>query len=451
MLPRVLLVDDDLDLAVTLSESLRERGYEAEPCASSEVAAKRLETEPIDALVTDLRMPGIDGMGLLARSRAANRERPVIVMTAYGAVETAIEAIRQGAYHYLTKPFAIGELVLFLGRAMDDRRLRGEARALRTTLRAESALGSLIGTSAAMREVFEVVTRVAAVATPVLLVGETGTGKSALARAIHSNSPRVDGPFVAVNCAALPETLLESELFGHVRGAFTGATSARDGLFAEASGGTLLLDEIGEMSAALQAKLLHVLESETVRAVGASKERRIDVRIVAATHRDLRQRVGLGTFREDLFYRLDVVTIEIPPLRHRPEDIPLLAHRMLTRAKEKHPQSPVERFSREAMARLVEHPWPGNVRELAHAIERVVVLARTSEVTPPDLPATVTGPTPIPMPSGSGSGVLPIREIQKRYAVWALERLGGHRRRTAEALEVDSKTLAKWLNGDGES
>jgi two-component system response regulator HydG len=278
-------------------------------------------------------------------------------------------------------------------------------------------------------------------------MGETGTGKSALARAIHATSARAGRPFVAVNCAALPEALLESELFGHVRGAFTGATSARVGLFADADSGTLLLDEVGEMSPGLQAKLLHVIETGAVRAVGSDKERQVHVRILAATHRDLRERARAGAFREDLLYRLDVVTIEIPALRHRRDDIPLLVERLLADAKAKHPRSPVEGFAQDAMGKLMDHPWPGNVRELAHAVERVVLLSRSPEVGVGDLPPNVAHAPPAGLPDAIGGGpVLPIREVQRRYAAWALETLGGHKARTAEALDVDKKTLAKWLS-----
>ena len=311
--PRVLVVDDRLDMAETLAEGLDERGYDATACGSGPEAAQRLEADLFDALVTDLRMPGVDGMGLLALSRKGAPERPVIVMTGYGAIETAVHAIREGAYHYLTKPFALDELALFLGRALDHARVRGEARSLRAVLRDRVGLGTLVGKSAAMHEVFDVASRIAEADTPVLIMGETGTGKSVLARAIHATSARAGRPFVAVNCAALPEALLESELFGHVKGAFTGATSARAGLFADADGGTLLLDEVGEMSPALQAKLLHVIESGAVRAVGSDRERQVHVRILAATHRDLRERARAGAFREDLLYRLDVVAIESRP------------------------------------------------------------------------------------------------------------------------------------------
>jgi two-component system response regulator HydG len=442
---RVLVVDDDPDLAETLADGLGERGFEAVACGSSREAAEKLRSDSFDALVTDLRMPKVDGMQLLALSRKLAPERPVIVMTAYGAIETAVDAIRQGAYQYMTKPFGLDELALFLGRALDDARVRREARTLRATLKTEVGLGSLVASSASMREVFDIASRVADASTPVLLVGETGTGKTALARAIHATSNRAAGPFVAVNCAALPENLLESELFGHVKGAFTGATAARAGLFADADHGTLLLDEIGEMAPALQAKLLQVLETGSVRAVGSGTQRAIDVRVIAATHRDLRERARAGAFREDLLYRLDVVTIEIPALRHRREDIPMLAERFLADSKTRHPASPVERFAPDAMARLLDYAWPGNVRELAHAVERVVLLGREAEVHASDLPAATVQAPAAGLPAGLEGAVLPIREVQRRYAAWALERLGGHKARTAEALDVDTKTLAKWL------
>jgi len=373
----------------------------------------------------------------------------VIVMTAFSAVESAIESIRQGAFHYLTKPFKLDELVLFLDRALEDTRLRREAAALRHTLRERFGLANVIGQSEAMRSLVDLVGRVAQASTAVLLTGETGTGKGLIAHAIHAQGARASAPFVAVNCAALPENLLESELFGHVKGAFTGAAANRSGLFADADGGTLFLDEIGEIAPALQAKLLRVLESGTVRPVGANKERAVDVRILAATHRDLHERVASGAFREDLLYRLDVVSIEIPPLRHRQGDIPMLLAHFLERARAKHPESPVRGFSKAALERLLDHRWPGNVRELEHLVERVVLLGRGSEVELEELPRTV-GKSSALAPAFQGE-ILPLRELQRRYAAWAFETAGGKRMLTAEKLDIDIKTLSKLLKSENEA
>jgi two-component system response regulator HydG len=445
---RVLIVDDQLSMAETLADGLAERGFESVALSSSKEAAKLLENADFDALVTDLRMPQLDGFQLLEISRRHAPGRPVIVMTAYSAVESAIESIRQGAFHYLTKPFKLEELVLFLTRALEDSRLRREAALLRSTLRERFGLANVVGQSDAMRAVADLVERIALAATPVLLTGETGTGKGLIARAIHAHGPRASGPFVSINCAALPENLLESELFGHVKGAFTGATARRDGLFSDAHLGTLFLDEIGEMTQALQAKLLHVLERGSVRPVGADKERAVDVRVVAATHRDLHERVASGAFREDLLYRLDVVSIEIPPLRHRQQDIPVLLAHFLEQAQLKHPESPVRSFSKTALERLLDHRWPGNVRELEHLVERVVLLGRTAEVGSDDLPRTVGRGSTSPI-TFQGE-IMPLREMQRRYAAWVLDSLGGRRMVTADKLGVDIKTLAKLLKTDGD-
>ncbi len=441
--PRVLIVDDQLSMAEMLADGLAERGYAAVPLGSSRAAAKLLAEESFDALVTDLRMPEMDGLELLASSRRSNPERPVIVMTAYSAVETAVESIRQGAYHYLTKPFKTEELALFLRRALDEASLRREAATLKRTLKDRFGLSNIVGRSGSMEAVCDLVERVADASAPVLIVGETGTGKGLVARAIHASGTRAKGLFIAVNCAALPENLLESELFGHVKGAFTGATSNRAGLLEEAGGGTLLLDEIGEMHPALQAKLLHVLESGTVRAVGSDKERTVDTRILTATHCDLHERVAAGAFREDLMYRLDVVTIEVPPLRQRKDDLPTLTAHFLASARERNPKSPVTHFAPEALARLLEHSWPGNVRELEHVVERAVLLGRSAEVSAADLPASI-GAKRDAAPEFKGE-IVPMRELQQRYAAWAYEELGERKLLTAEKLGVDVKTLSKLL------
>jgi two-component system response regulator HydG len=442
--PQILVVDDEREMAEMLADGLADRGYRALVTSSSEEAFVRLGEGGIDALVTDLRMPQIDGLALLVEARRILPDLPVIVMTAYGAIDSAIESIRRGASHYLTKPFKLDELCLFLDRLLDERRVRREASAMRAVLCDRPSAAGIIAASRPMQLVLDVVERMARSDVPVLLLGETGTGKGLFARFLHARSDRAAGSFVTVNCAALPEPLLESELFGHVKGAFTGAARDAKGLLVESSGGTLFLDEIAEMSSALQAKLLDVLERRMVRAVGATKERAVDLRVVAATHRDLDERVASGAFREDLRYRLDVVSVELPPLRHRRDDIPLLLEHYLEKARAKHPGSPAERFSPEAAARLVDYRWPGNVRELSHAVERMALLARSAEITTQDLPPSIVAAKSSAV--AFGCGVIPVRDLQRRYATWALEQLGGHRTRTAERLGIDMKTLAKWLH-----
>jgi two-component system response regulator HydG len=442
--PRVLIVDDQVSMAEMLADGLAEHGYDAVPLGSSVEASQRFATDRFDALVTDLRMPDMDGLALLEHCMKVAPGRPVIIMTAFSAVDSAVESIRHGAYHYLTKPFKVDELALFLDRALADAQLRRETRSLKQAIKERWSLANLVGQSDAMRHVCELALRLAETSVPVLITGETGTGKGVFARAIHAHSERRDAPFVTVNCAALPDNLLESELFGHLKGAFTGATSHRIGLFEEANGGTLFLDEVAELSQALQAKLLDVLERGVVRAVGSNREREVDVRIMAATHRDLRARVASGEFREDLLYRLDVVNVELPALRSRREDIPALLAHFLAGAKARHPRSTVERVSDEALQRLLQHRWPGNVRELEHLVERLVVLSPATEIRAADLPAAI-GARATDSPISFGNAVIPLRELQRRYVAWAYEQLGERKLLTAETLGIDDKTLSKWL------
>jgi two-component system response regulator HydG len=444
---RVLVVDDNLEMARTVADGLADLGYEAVAVGSGRAALDALAAQPLDAVVTDLRMPNVDGLEVLAASRRLDAERPVIVMTAFSAIDTAVESIRQGATHYLTKPFKQDELAIFLERALDEVRVRREASALKTELRARFSARSLVGTSAGMQAVRERIERVADAPAPVVVLGETGTGKGLVARALHTDSRRAAKPFVAVNCAALPEALLESELFGHVRGAFTGATTDRPGLFAEADGGSLFLDEIAEMTPGLQAKLLHALESGVVRPVGATKPRAVDVRVIAATHRDLARAVADGKFREDLLYRLDVVAIVIPALRDRREDIPGLVEHFLEAARLRYPQSPVRRVAPGALAALGRRAWPGNVRELANVVEKLVLFGRAEEVALDELPSEtrpgIEGAAA--EPAEFRGAIVPMRELERRYAVWAVAQTGGHRGKAAEQLGVDPKTLRKWL------
>jgi two-component system response regulator HydG len=441
--PRVLVVDDKLAMAETLADGLADHDLDATACGSALAALDLVAAGDFDVVVTDLRMPELDGLALLDAIRTSNPNVQVIVMTAFGAIDSAVEAIRKGAFHYLTKPFKLDELVIFVRRAVAERALRHEAAVLRKQLGAHHGL---VAQSAAMQRVLGIVERVASASVPVLITGETGTGKGAIARALHAASTRAAAPFVALNCAALPEQLLESELFGHVKGAFTGATHDHPGLFVAADRGTLLLDELAEMPIALQPKLLRVLESGTLRPVGATRERVVDVRVIAATHRNPRAAVTAGTLREDLLYRLNVLPIEVPPLRDRRDDIPPLVDHFLADALSRHPAATAKRFSRPAMRRLLDHGWPGNVRELAHVVERGVLLASGDEISTTDLGLEAeTSSARAPM---FGGDVVPMIEIQRRYARWALDRFGGHKTRTAEHLDIDAKTLNRWLADD---
>lgn len=442
---RVLVVDDDLEMASTLGDGLSDHGFEAVAVSSGKRALQLLSEQHFDALVTDLRMPEMDGLTLMVKARRLAPERPILIMTAHGAIDSAIESIRQGAYHYLTKPFKLDELAIFLRRAIDESQLRREADALRTALHGRWSRAALIGHSAPMRALLDTLERVAAADVPLLIGGETGTGKGLFARVVHAESRRAAGPLVEVNCAALPETLLESELFGHEKGAFTGAARSRRGLFAQADGGTIFLDEIGDMAPPIQVKLLHVLEEGKVRPVGSDKAVKVDVRVVAATHRDLQQAVRSGTFREDLYYRLDVVALQLPPLRQRREDIPFLVEHFLREQRARHPQSTVQRFGSEAMRHLLHYSWPGNVRELAHVVERAVVLSAEAEVPVADLPPALRQSGADRPPPLEGE-ILPIRVVQRRYAAWALAQCSGHRGHAAEKLGVDVKTLYNWLS-----
>lgn len=446
--PKVLVVDDHFEMAETVAAGLEIRGFACTPLGTAEAAIAAIAEGDHDALVCDLRIPGTDGLELLAQSRAIRPESPVIVMTAFSGVDTAVESIRRGAYHYLTKPFKVDELFLFLRRALDESAIRQEARSLREAF--GRPLDSIIGDSPSMREVIALVRRVANSNAPLLILGETGTGKGLLARALHKESRRAEGPFVVINCAAIPEALLESELFGHLKGAFTGAASDRAGLFEQAHHGTLFLDEIAEMTVPLQAKLLRVLETGMIRPVGSNVEKQVDVRIVAATHRSLRQRAKQGLFREDLMYRLDVVSVELPPLRQRTDDLAKLVTKFAQDAHLRNPGSPLLRISPEVMDALSRYAWPGNVRELEHVIERLTLLCPSGVAKLNDLPKAVTAEPESRTEIHFGDRVIPMRELQRRYVAWALQQLGGAKMATCERLGVDAKTLKRWLSLDGD-
>ncbi len=436
----VLIVDDHIEMARLLGDKLGEEGWAARVVDSGRAAIEALSTAIPDLVITDLRMAEVDGLDVLDAARAADPALPVIIMTAFGAIETAIEAMRRGAWHYVIKPARLDELVLHAARAVEHRSLRRENDQLRVQSR--QRMSALVGRSTTMRELYALVDRIALSSAAVLLRGESGSGKELVARAIHEAGPRRDRPFLAINCTALPESLLESELFGHTRGAFTGATSARAGLFVEATGGTLFLDEIGDMAPALQAKLLRVVQQGEVRAVGSDESRTVDVRLVAATHQDLEQRVREGGFRHDLFYRLNVVPIVVPPLRERLDDVPVLVEHFLAAARARNPHSPVVRFAPEIVTALARYAWPGNVRELENLIERLVVVGTTPELTLVELtamaPSLVGNQDRFSLPRDR---LATLREVEEEYIGWVVEKCGGNKTRAAEVLAIDPSTL----------
>ena len=436
----VLIADDHVEMARLLGDKLREEGWKPRVVDSGRAAIDALGTAVPDLVITDLRMAEIDGLDVLDAVRATDPEVPVIIMTAFGAIETAIEAMKRGAFHYVVKPARLDELALHAHRAYEHRTLRRVNRQLRDETR--SSMASLIGKSTVMRHLYALVERVALASAPVLIRGESGSGKELVARALHDTGPRRDRPFLAINCTALPEALLESELFGHTRGAFTGATSARSGLFVEASGGTLFLDEIGDMAPALQAKLLRVVQQGEVRPVGSDESRAVDVRLVAATHQDLEQRVADGRFRQDLFYRLDVVPLVIPALRDRLDDVPMLVEHFLARARARNPHSPVARFAADVVTAFTRYPWPGNVRELENLVERLVVIGTTEEIGLSELasiaPSVHGNQERFSLPRDR---LATLRELEEEYIAWVVERCGGNKTRAAEVLGIDPSTI----------
>jgi len=438
---RALVVDDVIDMAQTIANDLEAVGFEAEVSDDGATALERFARDPADVVVTDLRMKNVDGLDVLSGIKRVDPGVPVVIMTAFGGVESAVEAMRRGAFHYVTKPFALETLRALVERACRERTLSRENAFLRRTLRANPAVQKLLGESLPMRQLRALIERVAWASSSVLISGETGTGKELVALAIHAESPRADHPFIAVNCAALPEQLLESELFGHARGAFTGASQSRRGLFVEADGGTMFLDEIGDMPLPLQGKLLRVLQSGEVRPVGSETSRTVDVRCVAATHKDLAQLVDKGLFREDLFFRLDVLRVPVPPLRERTEDIPALVDHFLGRSQTGTSRSVMTGFDAEALEFLVTCGWPGNVRQLQNLVERLVVTASAPLATLADVQRAL-GPVrdADPMESLLRRPVT-LDELERRYIAGVLARVGGSKVKAAEILGVDPSTL----------
>jgi two-component system response regulator AtoC len=449
---RVLIVDDEQNLRHMLQTLLKREGYEPVGVASVEGALGELSDRPYDIVITDLRMPGQSGMDLVDEIRRRNLGATVVVMTAYGSRDIAIEAMKRGAYDYISKPFEADEIVLLLRKAEERERLFRENQTLHKQIRAGgqeplTGLGDLVARSQQMLDLFRTVRKIAEFKTTVLIGGESGTGKELIARAIHRLSPRVQAPFIAVNCGAIPDTLLESELFGHRKGAFTDASRDRKGLFEEASGGTLFLDEIGELPLVLQVKLLRVLQEGEIRRLGDSQDIRVDVRVVAATARDLSAEVSRGAFREDLFYRLNVFALHLPALRERREDIPLLVEHFLARMNARMGLA-IAGASAEAIRLLIAYDWPGNVRELENCIERAIVLCEGSQIEIDSLPERLRQTRPpavIAPPSSAVDDDLSIKRASRRSEEVlirrALQKTRGNRTRAAELLEISHRAL----------
>ncbi len=439
---RVLVVDDEENLRLVLRTLLRRHGYEVETAPTGEEALGLVDSFGPDVVLTDVRMPKMGGLDLLATLKAKGNEATVIVMSAYGNMDLAIEAMKGGAYDYVQKPFKPDEIVLALRKAEERESLRRENRALRDEIRKEHRFEDILAKSGKMQDIFRTIAKIAEYKTTVLVTGESGAGKELVARAIHRRSKR-SGPFVAVNCGAIPENLLESELFGHKKGAFTDALHDRHGLFEEATGGSLFLDEIGELPLALQVKLLRVLEDEKIRRLGESRDVQVDVRIIAATHRDLPTETKAGRFREDLFYRLNVLPIHCPPLRDRREDIPLLIDHFLAKNNARLGTN-IRGLDTEARRLLYEYAWPGNVRELENTIERAMVLTEGDTITAADLPERVRearDPVQMQLASGELSVKKTMRIIEEILIRRALQKTKGNRTRAAEILEISHRAL----------
>ncbi|MBL8841927.1 MAG: sigma-54-dependent Fis family transcriptional regulator [Planctomycetes bacterium] len=438
----IVLIEDDDSVRESLAEYLEGKGYAVAQATRGEEGIAQVDAET-EVVITDFKLPGQSGLDVLREVRRKNPNCEVIIVTGHGSIDSAVEAMKEGAYHYVTKPVNPTVLLRILGELVHRRNLEAEVSQLRQQLDAQYGFEQLIGRSPPMRRVFDVIRQVAPTRTTVLITGESGTGKELVARAIHQNSPRKNGRFVAINCAALPATLLESELFGHEKGAFTGAAARRQGLLQSANGGTLFIDEVGELESALQVKLLRVLESRTVTPLGSNREEPVDLRIVAATHQDLDKRVAEGKFREDFLYRLKVVSLQLPALRERREDVPLLARTFLEQAV-KDNGLPPRRFTPEALSRLAGYHWPGNVRELRNVVESAAVMSIDESVGIEDLPAPLVERSP----TGAGGLFhvgLQMAELERAAILATLKANGGNRTKTAETLAISLRTLQRKL------
>jgi two-component system, NtrC family, response regulator AtoC len=440
---RVLVVDDEENIRLVLKTLLQKHGYNVDTADSGETALEKLETFDPDVVLTDVRMPKMGGFDLITAIQAKGHHATVIVMSAYGNVDLALEAMKRGAYDYVGKPFKPDEIVLALRKAEERESLRRENRALRAQVEKDQKFESILAKSEAMTQIFRTISKIADFKSTILITGESGVGKELVAKAVHKRGSRKGGPFVAINCGAIPENLLESELFGYKKGAFTDANTDRKGLFEEANGGILFLDEVGELPLALQVKLLRVLQEECIRKLGESKDTKVDVRILAATHRDLNAEVAAGRFREDLFYRINVLSIHIPPLRERKEDLALLIDHFIARNNEKMGIH-IRGLAAEARKVLLDYAWPGNVRELENSLERAMVLAEGDILTEKDLPdrlrQTVSG-IQQKLDSGELSIKKTVTTVEQVLIRRALQKTKGNRTRAAEVLEISHRAL----------
>jgi DNA-binding NtrC family response regulator len=440
---RVFIVDDDGEVRTLLARVLSKAGYETGEAASGSEAMTTLRRDEYDVALVDIRLPDASGLDILRWARDTDVGTEFIVLTGHADVETAVEAMRLGAYHFIPKPWRNAELVEVIGKAAEKKALRRENSVLREVMTRRDGMPQIVGETAAIREVLSMIDRVAGSDSPVLINGESGTGKELVARTIHLKSRRAGRPFVSINCGALPDTLLETELFGHKRGAFSGAVASKVGLFEAASGGTLFLDEIGEMSAAMQVRLLRVLDSGEVRRVGEERAFNVDVRVVAATNKDLAREAGEGRFRWDLYYRVSTIVVPVPPLRQRRDDIPLLVGHF-TQAAGRGGRASVA-FSPAAMDRLMRYDWPGNIRELRNLIERLQILHEDGEIDAADLPAEmgILRPAAVAPAAPSDAALVSLQEMERRYVERVLGSTGWNKAAAARLLEIDIKTLNK--------
>ncbi|MDZ7305002.1 MAG: sigma-54 dependent transcriptional regulator [candidate division KSB1 bacterium] len=447
---RILIVDDEQSLCEMLEADLRRRGFAVTWHTSASAAFTALQSEDCDAVLADLNMPGMSGIELCERIVANRADVPVVVMTAFGSMESAIAAIRAGAYDFIAKPFELDILALILERAVKHRVLQDKVKRLSEAVKQSQRFDELIGDSPPMRELFSQLARIADTESAVLITGESGTGKELAAHALHNRSRRAAGPFVAINCSALPETLLESELFGYKRGAFTDAKSDRKGLFLQADGGTLFLDEIGDMPLTLQPKLLRALEERRIRPLGGDAEQSFDARIIAATNRDLEAAVDEGRFREDLFYRLNVITVEVPPLRARGADILLLAKNFIEHFAARSGKHVIG-LSNQAAEKLLGYAWPGNVRELRNAIEHAVALTPYEKLAVEDLPKNIRAyhSSHVLLGSENPTELVSLEEVERRYILHVLKSVGGNQTHAARILGLNRKTLYRKLQQFG--